>query len=206
MCRSDVVAEVVSNSNIKLTWQPPEVLGGWPLDHFDVYAVSGEPARKLADHMALRAPCPTCGAPAGGVHSSACEPVFFFDIHWEVVQSGVVHIEAETPTCETSIRAGTPYMFRVVAVNAAGLSRPSQPSAPVSTEGSDPGAPTVLRVEDLGHQMVRVVWHEPANDGGLEIAGCTPDFVDLLEFFGCTSVFGCAPMWPLAADCVHMFL
>ena len=93
----------------------------------------------------------------------------------------------------------------------------SEVTAPIVAEGKQPGAPTVLNVDDLGHQaidhrrmhscvhahsskqahkqvhartqtcmhahmhqMVRVVWHEPADDGGLEIVDAELSFAEAM--------------------------
>jgi len=72
----------------------------------------------------------------------------------------------------TGLANGTPYQFRVKAVNAIGLSDPSGASNSVTPRvpATVPGAPTIGSVS-AGNGQVSVSWAAPASNGGASISG-----------------------------------
>lgn len=72
-----------------------------------------------------------------------------------------------------NLSGGHDYEFRVLATNAAGTGRPSQPSAAFRLKGkftvpAKPGTPTVSKV---GRNYAELKWSKPASDGGARITG-----------------------------------
>lgn len=72
-----------------------------------------------------------------------------------------------------NLSGGHDYEFRVLAENAAGRGRPSQPSSAFRLKGkftvpAKPGTPTVSKV---GRNYAELRWSKPASDGGARITG-----------------------------------
>lgn len=72
-----------------------------------------------------------------------------------------------------NLAAGRDYEFRVYATNAAGTSKPSQPSSRFRLKGkftapAKPGTPTVSKV---GRNYAELRWSKPVTDGGARISG-----------------------------------
>ena len=72
-----------------------------------------------------------------------------------------------TSVIVTSLTNGTPYVFKVVAKNAVGISLPSATSLPV-TPATVPGRPTAV-VAVRGNASLAVSWATPAGTGGSPI-------------------------------------
>ncbi len=72
-----------------------------------------------------------------------------------------------TSVIVTSLTNGTPYVFKVLARNAAGTSLPSANSA-LATPATVPGSPTAV-VAVSGNASLAVSWAAPASTGGLPI-------------------------------------
>ena len=70
-----------------------------------------------------------------------------------------------------SLRPGSRYQFNVVALNAAGCSASSEPSAVLLTETTTPGMPTRLSASQVegGGKVVDVQWMPPECTGGLPL-------------------------------------
>uniref|UniRef100_F1KQB5 non-specific serine/threonine protein kinase n=1 Tax=Ascaris suum TaxID=6253 RepID=F1KQB5_ASCSU len=73
----------------------------------------------------------------------------------------------------TSLRDKGEYEFRVIAKNAAGLSKPSPPSERVQLKPKygPPGPPTQINAESIGRNFVTLTWAPPVDDGGSKITG-----------------------------------
>jgi len=79
-----------------------------------------------------------------------------------------VHPVSTVPSLTvTGLANGTPYVFKVVAKNAVGISPASANSAPV-TPATVPGSPTSV-VAVSGNAQLAVTWTAPANTGGSPI-------------------------------------
>eukprot|EP00747_Dinoflagellata_sp_TGD_P029060 gnl/TRDRNA2_/TRDRNA2_133660_c1_seq1.p1 gnl/TRDRNA2_/TRDRNA2_133660_c1~~gnl/TRDRNA2_/TRDRNA2_133660_c1_seq1.p1 ORF type:complete len:744 (-),score=84.60 gnl/TRDRNA2_/TRDRNA2_133660_c1_seq1:33-2189(-) len=83
------------------------------------------------------------------------------------------NIEMQTPDGATSIvvkalRGNTKYVFQVLALNCAGLSPPSAPSAPMKTLAVRPGPPLRLKAMAATAEKcaVKLQWEPPEYDGG----------------------------------------
>jgi len=68
----------------------------------------------------------------------------------------------------TGLTNGTPYVFKVVAKNAVGISLPSANSAPATPAATVPGSPTSV-VAVSGNAQLAVTWTAPASTGGSNI-------------------------------------
>lgn len=79
------------------------------------------------------------------------------------------HASAATTQVVTGLTNGTPYTFRVAAINALGTGAYSQPSAAV-TPAAAPGAPTGV-VATAGDAQATVSWTPPSVTGGSPITG-----------------------------------
>jgi len=79
-----------------------------------------------------------------------------------------------TSATVTGLTNGTPYVFRVSAVNGAGTGEFSTLSAPV-TPRAVPTAPRGL-IGTPGDRQVRLTWSAPASDGGSQIIGYVVEF------------------------------
>jgi hypothetical protein len=76
---------------------------------------------------------------------------------------------AQTTQTATGLTNGTPYSFRVAAVNGVGIGLPSDPSASV-IPATVPGAPTGITA-DRGNGQATVSWGVPLSTGGSAITG-----------------------------------
>ncbi|HWB68336.1 MAG TPA: fibronectin type III domain-containing protein, partial [Mycobacteriales bacterium] len=85
--------------------------------------------------------------------------------HWTSVATA-----AGTSTTVTGLVAGTAYVFRVAAVNAAGTGPFSAASAPVTPTAVAPGAPTGVTAT-AGDGQATVSWTPPSNNGGSAVTG-----------------------------------
>ena len=68
----------------------------------------------------------------------------------------------------TGLTNGTPYVFKVIAKNAVGISPPSANSAPTTPLATVPSSPTAV-VATSGDSSLAVTWTSPANTGGSNI-------------------------------------
>jgi len=73
----------------------------------------------------------------------------------------------------TGLTNGTPYVFKVVAKNAVGISLPSANSAPATPAATVPGSPTSV-VAVSGNAQLAVTWTAPASTGGSIRAATVP--------------------------------
>jgi hypothetical protein len=119
---------------------------GLRTDHYDVYAAQG-PLELLRSVLASKR---------------------YHELDWTPVAT-VAAADSTAQSTTVQLHATVAYSFRVVAVNGAGASEPSGASAPAQLSGSIPGPPVLIAVEDLGALRIRLVWSEPAEDGGFEL-------------------------------------
>ncbi|KRY50894.1 Twitchin [Trichinella britovi] len=72
-----------------------------------------------------------------------------------------------------SLRDQSEYQFRVLAKNAAGFSKPSEPSSFIKLKPkfSPPGAPSLPYTDRIGRNYVTLMWEPPLLDGGSKITG-----------------------------------
>jgi LPXTG-site transpeptidase (sortase) family protein len=136
--QGSVVAQS-GDRQVTVSWSPPSNTGGTP----------------IIDYIVQVSRADAFGAFASGV--STADP-------WVTV----ARTPSPLPTMVvTGLTNGVPVVFRVAAVNAAGIGPYTQSSAPVVPLGvSDPPAQIVAERGD-GRLIVR--WTAPANDGGLPI-------------------------------------
>lgn len=75
----------------------------------------------------------------------------------------------------TNLTEGHEYEFRVMAINDAGISTPSNTSVLIkcSEPTTVPTLPSVVNVTDSTNTSVSLEWTKPASDGGMEILGYT---------------------------------
>nr|XP_006823016.1 PREDICTED: titin-like [Saccoglossus kowalevskii] len=73
----------------------------------------------------------------------------------------------------SGLMEGSEYQFRIKAQNAAGLSKPSQPSDPVIAKPPFvvPGAPSKPVISDVTAMSMKLTWNAPGSDGGSPITG-----------------------------------
>ncbi|MEL6802472.1 MAG: fibronectin type III domain-containing protein [Bacteroidota bacterium] len=73
----------------------------------------------------------------------------------------------------TNLIEGAFYEFRVFAVNAAGISKPSPLSKPIECrmEIKPPGPPCIVRLVDTSTSSATLEWEAPLNDNGSEVTG-----------------------------------
>ena len=69
-----------------------------------------------------------------------------------------------------NLQSGLSYEFRVLAENAAGCGKPSQPSDPIVARDQI-SAPTAVEITGFTRTTVDLTWHKPENDGGSRITG-----------------------------------
>lgn len=73
----------------------------------------------------------------------------------------------------SKLRKGSEYEFRVFAENAAGLSPPSEPSAPATAKDALllPAPPSKPKVLDYTKSSMTITWNKPLSDGGTPVLG-----------------------------------
>lgn len=79
---------------------------------------------------------------------------------WALFSDGTSTLRA---TAVTGLTNGTPYYFRVYAINSVGMGLPSAPSSPV-TPLTSPTAPTISRIDTSNALLT--VYFSPGDDGG----------------------------------------
>ena len=80
-----------------------------------------------------------------------------------------VHSVSTATSCTvTGLTNGTPYVIKVIAKNAVGISLPSANSAPATPAATVPGSPTSV-VATPGNASLAVTWTAPASTGGSAI-------------------------------------
>ena len=79
---------------------------------------------------------------------------------WALFSDGTSTLRA---TAVTGLSNGTPYYFRVYAINSVGMGLPSAPSSPV-TPLTSPTAPTISRIDTSNALLT--VYFSPGDDGG----------------------------------------
>ena len=77
-------------------------------------------------------------------------------------------VSTATSLTVTGLTNGTPYVFKVIAKNAVGISLPSANSAPATPAATVPGSPTAVGATS-GNASLAVTWTAPANTGGSPI-------------------------------------
>ncbi len=107
------------------------------------------------------------GSPILGYHVEFREPAGH---KWILANP---HMCKEPRFTVDSLRDRGEYEFRVVAKNAAGLSKPSLTSGIIKLQPKygPPGAPSMPHAESIGRNHVTLTWSPPVTDGGSKITG-----------------------------------
>eukprot|EP00061_Rhincodon_typus_P019022 g48455.t1 len=93
-----------------------------------------------------------------------------------VVMGMYIHYVAEEFTV-TNLEEHAQYQFRAIAKTAVNISKPSEPSDPVTimAEQDKPGPPASIKVTNIYSDRVTLKWEPPLEDGGAEITNYIVD-------------------------------
>ena len=152
-------ATAMGQNKIVLTWHPSAKTGGKPIDKYRIFVWSdgGTPSET--------------GVPASEPAANAT------DTAPTALTDGIVEVDHDSEMAMQSYehskaKAGTRYLYRVLAINEVPLSSAQSDSEDAETDAlTKPKAPTELRAVQSADDTILLYWSAPVDTGGADITG-----------------------------------